>query len=105
MKSKIKNQKSKIPYTSPMNIVLIGYRGSGKSSIGRILAARTGRPFVDTDELITTAAGMSIKEIFAREGEPGFRAREALAIQQACEKDNQIIAAGGGAILNPANIA
>jgi shikimate kinase len=88
-----------------MNIVLIGYRGSGKSSIGRILAARTGREFLDTDELIVKAAGCTIKEIFASEGEAGFRAREAAAIQQACVGDEQVIAAGGGAILNPHNVA
>ncbi len=88
-----------------MNIVLIGYRGSGKSSIGRALAARTGRAFVDTDQLIVETAGCTIKDIFEREGEAGFRTRETAAILRACAADRQIIAAGGGAILRPENVA
>ena len=88
-----------------MNIVLIGFRGSGKTSIGREVAALLGRPFVDTDALIVQAAGKTIREIFVAEGESGFRRREVAAIASAAEKDNQVIALGGGAVLNPVNIA
>ena len=87
-----------------MNIVLIGYRGSGKSSIGHILAARLGREFVDTDVLIVQEAGCTIKEIFDREGEAGFRTRETTAIRAAAARDNLVIAVGGGAILRPENV-
>src|ERR1700712_5221978 len=88
-----------------MNIVLIGYRGSGKSSIGRFLAERTCREFIDTDHVIVQQAGCTIREIFEREGETGFRSRESAAIQQACSRENIVIAAGGGAILRPENVA
>jgi len=88
-----------------MNIVLIGFRGSGKTSIGREVAALLGRPFVDTDALIVQAVGKTIREIFAAEGEAGFRRREVAAVASAAEGDNQVIALGGGAVLNPVNIA
>ena len=88
-----------------MNIVLIGYRGSGKTAVGKLLAQKLGRAFVDTDELIVQRAGLIIKDIFAREGEAGFRQREAAAIAAACANDNQVIAAGGGAVLRAENVA
>jgi shikimate kinase len=88
-----------------MNIVLIGYRGSGKSSIGRLLAQRLGLTFVDTDICIVEAAGgRTIREIFAAEGEAGFRDREIVAVAEVAMRDKQVIAVGGGAILQPANI-
>lgn len=86
-----------------MNIVLVGLMGSGKSAVGRLLARRLGRPLVDTDALVEAAAGCSIAEIFAAEGEAGFRRREAEAVAQAAAGDNQIIATGGGAVLRPEN--
>lgn len=88
-----------------MNIVLIGYRGSGKTSIGRCLATLLRRPFIDTNALIVQTAGKSIREIFEAEGEPGFRRREAAAIASVAAADHQVIALGGGAVLNPENIA
>jgi shikimate kinase len=88
-----------------MNIVLIGYRGSGKSTVGKRLAQLLGMSFVDTDALIAERAGQSIKEIFAAEGETGFRERESVVIQEVTSKSNTIIAAGGGAILRPENVA
>ena len=88
-----------------MNIVLIGYRGSGKSSIGKRLAARLGMDFVDTDPLIVERAGRTIREIFQAEGEAGFRRREAEVIAEAAARANVVIAAGGGAILRPENVA
>lgn len=86
-----------------MNIVLVGLMGSGKSSVGRILAETLGRPFVDTDALVAAEAGRSIPDIFADEGEAGFRAREAAAIATITADDGQVVATGGGAVLAEAN--
>jgi shikimate kinase len=88
-----------------MNIVLIGYRGSGKSSIGKRLASNLWMGFVDTDTLIVERAGKSIREIFEAEGEAGFRQREAEVIAEVAARDNHVIAAGGGAILRAENVA
>jgi shikimate kinase/3-dehydroquinate synthase len=81
------------------NIVLVGFMGSGKSTVGRQLSSRLQRPFVDLDEEISGEAGCSVADIFAREGEEGFRAREARALSRALQRDQLIIAAGGGAPL------
>ncbi len=92
-------------YTPLMNIVLIGYRGSGKSSIGRKLAHNLWLDFVDTDALIVERAGKNIRDIFNAEGETGFRDRESAVIQEISARENLVIAAGGGAILRPENVA
>ena len=81
-----------------MNVVLIGYRGSGKTTVGRLLAEDLDLGFVDTDELITHLAGKSIAELFAEEGEPAFRVREADAIKLAISKPDRVISVGGGAV-------
>jgi len=86
------------------NIVLIGYRGSGKTTVGRLLAERLGRPFVDTDAAIETAAGESIAEVFASEGERGFRRREKQAIARATQTEGLVLSVGGGAVLDRANV-
>ncbi len=88
-----------------MKITLIGYRGSGKSSVGKKLANKLWFDFADSDTLISQRAGMTIKDIFEKEGESGFRAREAAVIQELAAKDDIVIAAGGGAVLDPANVA
>jgi shikimate kinase len=88
-----------------MNIVLIGYRGSGKSAIGTCLAARLSLAFVDTDGLIVQRAGKTIREIFEGEGETGFRAHESDVIRDVATTDRQVIALGGGAVLRAENIA
>ena len=77
------------------NIVLVGFMGSGKSSIGRIVAGRMGFLFVDTDLVISQRAGMEISQIFAREGEDGFRDRETEAIESLGDLDRCVIATGG----------
>jgi len=87
-----------------MNIVLIGYRGVGKSTIGRKLAGRMGMDFVDTDELIVQRAGKTIRDIFDQGGEPLFRDLESAVIDDLAEYDNTVIAAGGGVVLRKANI-
>jgi shikimate kinase len=83
------------------SIVLVGMMGAGKSSIGRRLAARLGLPFVDADTEIESAAGMSIPEIFEKHGEPYFRAGEARVIARILEHGPQVLATGGGAVMDP----
>ena len=86
----------------PRSIVLIGMPGSGKSSVGRRLAAKLGLTFVDADAKIEEAAGgMSIADIFATHGEPYFRAGEAKVIARILESGRQVLATGGGAFMNP----
>lgn len=84
-----------------MILTLIGYRGSGKTTIAAPLAARLGIPWKDADDLIEQQAGCSIREIFVREGEPGFRRRERDVYIELLQQPSLILAAGGGAILNP----
>ena len=82
------------------SIVLVGRMGVGKSSIGRRLAARLGVPFVDADAEIEKAAGMSIADIFARHGEADFRGGEARVIARLLDGGPQVLATGGGAVMN-----
>ena len=86
-----------------MSVFLIGYRGSGKSTIGRLLADRLWQTFLDSDELIVKQAGKSIKEIFDSEGEPGFRDREAAVVRELAMLSDHVIALGGGAVLREEN--
>ena len=82
---------------------LIGSRGSGKSTVGPVLAARLGRAFVDADVVLETDAGMSIAAIFAAEGEGGFRARETATLRKLAGGPPAVIATGGGIVLRPEN--
>jgi shikimate kinase len=82
------------------SIVLVGMMGVGKSSIGRRLGARLGVPFVDADAEIETAAGTTIADIFARHGEAAFRSGEARVIARLLESGPQVLATGGGAVMN-----
>src|SRR5690242_14729164 len=84
------------------SIVLIGMMGVGKSSIGRRLGARLGIPFVDADAEIERAAGMSIADIFARHVDAAFRSGEARVIARLLNNGPQVLATGGGAVMNPA---
>lgn len=84
-------------------IILVGYRGTGKTTVGRLLAARLGWGFADADDLVESAAGRSIADIFLTEGEPGFRDREAAALAELCRRERLVLATGGGAVLRPAN--
>lgn len=86
------------------HLILVGLMGSGKTTVGRACAARLDRALVDTDDLITAAAGVDIPEIFVSEGEDGFRARERTAVADACATpDPAVIACGGGAVLDADN--
>ena len=82
------------------SIVLVGMMGAGKSSVGRRLALRLNVPFIDADAEIESAAGMTIPEIFAKHGEPYFRAGEARVIARLLESGPQVLATGGGAVMN-----
>lgn len=86
------------------NIVLIGMPACGKTTVGRELAKQLGRPFTDTDELISTVSGESIPTIFEKYGEKEFRRREAAAVQHASALVGNVIATGGGAVINPRNM-
>jgi shikimate kinase len=79
-----------------MKIFLIGFMGSGKSSVGRILAHKLNLPFFDTDEEIESYAGKSIQDIFEKEGEAHFRELEKTIIQKLIQEENCVIACGGG---------
>lgn len=88
-----------------MNLVLIGYRGTGKSTIGRRLSAELGMPLVSLDEEIVRRTGLSIPEIVKRRSWDHFRDREEEVIRELSARDGQIIDTGGGAVLRPANVA
>ena len=91
------------------NLYLVGYRGTGKSTVGRLVAAELGWSFVDLDERVEAAAGASIAVIFAGEGEAGFRARESAALTEIFRAGRvsdglpSVIATGGGIILREEN--
>lgn len=91
------------PEPAEVPIALIGMMGAGKTTVGQALAARLGRPFLDLDALIESGAGRRVSEIFEAEGESGFRAREAAALQAALEARGAVIACGGGVVLDAAN--
>jgi shikimate kinase len=87
-----------------MNIVLIGFRGTGKSTVGKLLANRLERDFIDTDDYIESSTGKTIKDIFEKEGEESFRKTEAETIAKLSKMDNKVIAAGGGIVLKDENV-
>ena len=87
------------------NLILCGFMGCGKSTVGRRLAALTGRRFVDMDVFIEQQAGMTVGEIFNRYGEVDFRRREREACADLAAMDGLVIAAGGGALTFPENAA
>ena len=91
-----------------MLISLCGFMGSGKTTVGRILADALGCPFLDLDELIVNKAGKSIPDIFAEDGEAAFRQLEARLLKQTVEKYGEgtaVLSLGGGAVLTPASAA
>lgn len=87
-----------------VNIVLVGLMGSGKSTVGRMSAQSLGFGFVDTDHLIISAANKTIPEIFASEGEAGFRKRETEALRSLIGQQRLVIATGGGIVTQPQNL-
>jgi shikimate kinase len=88
---------------SAPNLILIGFMGTGKSTLGKLLQSRLGYRLVDTDALIVERAGMPITEIFAQEGEAVFRDRESAALKSLLGQQGLVIATGGGIILREGN--
>jgi shikimate kinase len=86
-----------------MNLVLIGYRGTGKSVVAEILRGKLGMPVVSLDEEIVREAGMSIPEIVEQQGWPGFRDLESAIVERFAKRDGAILDTGGGVILRPEN--
>ena len=87
-----------------MNIFLIGYRCAGKTTVGRFLAKRLERFFFDTDLELVKEQGLNISDIVNQRGWAAFREIEKQVIQRACERDNQVVATGGGAVLDEDNV-
>jgi shikimate kinase len=86
-----------------MNLYLIGYRCTGKTSVGRRLAAKLERTFVDTDTRITEEAGMSVADIVAKEGWEAFRRAEASLLETIAARDGYVVSTGGGVVLQQEN--
>jgi shikimate kinase len=84
-------------------VYLVGMPGSGKSTVGPVLAARLGVPFVELDAEVERAGGASVLEIFDREGEARFRELEAAALVDVARRDPSVVSCGGGVVLEPAN--
>jgi len=87
------------------NLALIGFMGSGKSSVGRLVAEQLQFTFLDTDEVIETRAGKPITDIFAQDGEPAFREYERRLVEELGAQSKMVLSTGGGLPINPANLA
>jgi shikimate kinase len=88
-----------------LNIAVIGFMGAGKTTVGRMIAERLGYAFVDMDEEIERAAGLSVNRIFEMYGEAAFRERETVLTAKLAGGDRQVVSCGGGWALNPDNVA
>ena len=89
--------------SSPLPLFLIGPRGSGKTTVARLLAGRLGWDWLDADDVLERRYGKSIRAIFAEEGEAGFRERESAVLADLCGRRRCVVAAGGGVVLREAN--
>jgi shikimate kinase len=93
-----------MPGEGKRNVFLCGFMATGKSSVGKRLAAALNCEFLDMDALIEAEAGTTISEIFSSQGEPAFRAMESLMVDRLAERSGCVVATGGGAIVNPQNL-
>ena len=89
---------------NPENLFLIGYRCTGKSSVGKLLTAKLDWPFIDTDSLVVSENGMSIREIVISRGWEAFRRLEHTVLKQVCTVDRRVVATGGGIVLDADNV-
>jgi shikimate kinase len=87
-----------------VNLALIGFMGTGKTSVGRLVADQLHFDYLDTDEIIQTRTGRNITDIFARDGEPAFRTLEQQVTEELSARERTLIATGGGLPTNPANL-
>jgi shikimate kinase len=93
-----------IPHPSSLiPVFLVGYRGTGKTTVARLLAHRLGWPWVDADDLLESRAGMTVRQVFEAEGEAGFRRRESAVLEEMCGLRGHVVATGGGVVLTAAN--
>ncbi len=88
---------------TPDNIILVGFMGTGKTTIGKLVAARLGWRFADTDQVIERRAGNTVRDIFATQGEPAFRQMESELCAEIGTWRRSVVATGGGILLNPTN--
>ena len=86
------------------NIILVGFMGTGKTSVGQALSQRLEMPLIDTDDVIERDSGMIIADIFAQHGEPYFRELESAAVRKVSSLDNYVISTGGGVVLRDSNL-
>lgn len=93
-----------MPSSAPKNIALTGFMAVGKTHVGRELARRLGWRFVDVDRAIEKSAGLKVQEIFNRHGEARFRALEKEKLKEILDRERQVIATGGGAVLDEENL-
>lgn len=91
------------PQNSPPNVFLVGLMGAGKSTVGRLLARRLGKTFIDTDHEIEKRNGVTIPVIFEIEGEDGFRRREQEVLADLAQEKDLVLSTGGGIVLKPEN--
>lgn len=89
----------------PANIILVGFMGTGKTTVGKLLAQQLKKRFVDMDAILEDRAGKSISQIFSEDGEPHFRSLERALVQELAAQTGLVVAAGGGIVLNPDNIS
>lgn len=93
------------PEVAVPRIYLIGPRGSGKTTLAALLAQQLGWDWIDADRLLEERAGLSVRAIFEKEGEPAFRERERAILAELATRDRHVIATGGGVVLHPDNRA
>ena len=103
MASYLRGRGGRSPVSIRGNIFLVGMMGAGKTSVGRVLAKRLGKTFFDSDHVIEERTGVRVSVIFDIEGEEGFRSRERAVIAELTEREDIVVASGGGAVLSSEN--
>jgi len=103
MASYLRGRASRSSVNIPGNIFLVGMMGAGKTSVGRVLAKRLGKSFFDSDHVIEERTGVRVSVIFDIEGEQGFRSRESAVIDELTQREDIVLATGGGAVLSAEN--